>query len=96
MYEKKYFMREGIELEPVGVEEDDDVMVMLAEEGKAFVINSSAAEVLRQLDKPLTIDELSCVIATKYSEEHSSIKKDISDIVKLMCEKRVLSYSDTE
>ena len=86
----KYILANNIELEAMGISEDDDFMVLASDIGKVLIVNNSTAEVMKLLSEPHTADSLVAHISKQYAVDDKLIRKDIENILESLVKMKVL------
>jgi len=86
----KYKLADNVIMDLMGISEDDDVMVVMPEMGKSFIVNSTTGEILNLLRDSLTINDVIHCVSETYSVEKQAIENDVNNIVHSMHEKSIL------
>jgi hypothetical protein len=66
-------------------------ILVLPETGKVMVINDVGARIWTLLDGKRTIDEISKIVETEYSETSQNIQQDIIDFLSGLMEKKIVT-----
>lgn len=71
-------------------EAEDELVVVLPEEGKYVVLNATGAQMVQLADGERTLDEIAVEIAGRFDADLSRVRDDVMDFAETLTERGVL------